>query len=50
VELEGFPRHGEQLVTHAREATAGDHRAGHTILSGVDHQFVDLARILTLPT
>jgi hypothetical protein len=25
----------------------GEHRVGHAVLSGVDHQFVDLAHILT---
>lgn len=48
VEFEGFPRHGEQLVPHAQEAADGEHHVNQEAIFGVDHQFVDLARILIL--
>ena len=48
-EFEGFPWHGEQLVTHAQETAEREHRVGYPVVFGVDHQFVDLAHILILP-
>ena len=46
MEFEGFSRHGKHLVPHAHEATDGEHNVNRGAISGVDHQFVDLARIL----
>jgi hypothetical protein len=46
VEFEGFPRHGKQLVLHVREAADGEQHLNQEEIFGVDHRFVDFARIL----
>ena len=48
VEFEGFPRQGKQLAHHAREVPNGKHHVNQAIVLRVNHQFVDLSRILIL--
>ena len=43
---QGFPRHGKQLVPHAREAADIGQHVNQEATFGVDQQFVDPARIL----
>jgi len=48
VELEGFPRHGKQLVHRAQRVPDGKHHLKLAIIFGIDHQFVHIAQFLIL--